>query len=82
MQIGAPGDLGKGFCIKCKIPLVVELPEKIRFLCPECVRDINELVRTAKDNPDMKRMVIEPGKYRQVLPDGTKTRIQIKRKRK
>jgi hypothetical protein len=82
MEVGTPGNIDKGFCLKCKTPMLIELVEEIRILCPDCVRDIRDLVENSKNNPDMKRFVLEPGRYQQVLPDGQKTRVRIKRGRR
>ncbi len=71
MEVGTPGNIDKGFCLKCKTPLVIELIDKIQILCAECVMDIKELVRTADSRPGLRRMVLEPGQYRHRLPDGS-----------
>ena len=71
MDVGTPGNIDKGFCLKCKTPLVLELIDKIQILCGECVRDIKDIVANAKGNPDLKRMVLEPGQFRHRLPDGS-----------
>jgi hypothetical protein len=83
MQVGPPGNIDKGYCIKCRTPLVVELPDKIRFLCTDCVREVNKMVQAAKGNPNMKRMVLQPGQWRKVNPDGKKEPlVAVKRRKK
>lgn len=81
MQVGTPGNLDKGHCIKCKIPLVVEIPGRMRFLCPECVRDINKLLADSKSNKNLKRTVLQPGQWRKRNPDGTATPLENLRQR-
>jgi len=82
MHIGTPGNVDKGFCIKCKTPLLVELPDKIRYLCPNCVREIKEKLVAAKGNPNMKRIVLQPGQWRQRLPDGRAVPLRNIKRRK
>jgi len=72
MQVGTPGNLDKGFCLKCKQPLMVELPDRIRYLCPNCVREVKELVKSAKGNDNIKKIVLQPGEWRRVFADGKK----------
>jgi hypothetical protein len=61
MQVGTPGNIDKGFCLKCKTPLVIEVVDSIQILCQPCVKDIKEIVAAAKGNPNVKRDVIMPG---------------------
>jgi hypothetical protein len=81
MQVGAPGNIDKGFCLKCKTPLVLELPDKIQFLCGECVKDVKAIVAASKGNPDLKRFVIQPGQYHR-LPDGRVNPLRDLKRRK
>jgi len=55
-----PGNVNKGFCLKCKTPLLIDLPDedRIRLLCTDCTRDVKERLRHTKNNPNLKRMVI------------------------
>lgn len=56
-----PGNIGKGFCLKCKTPLDIILPDEnaVRIFCVPCTKDIKERVKAAKNNPNAKRMVID-----------------------
>ena len=81
MEVGTPGNMDKGFCLKCKTPLVLELIDRIQFLCTVCVRDVAERVVAAKGNSDVKKFVLQPGQYRRVLPDGSKTPLVVQKKR-
>lgn len=81
MSVGAPGNIDKGFCLKCKTPLVLELPEKIQFLCGECVKDIKAIVASSKGNADLKRLVLEPGQYQRRLPDGSVDKLRDLKRR-
>lgn len=56
-----PGNIGKGFCLKCKTPLEILLPDEnlVRIFCIQCTKDVKERVAAAKNNPNAKRMVID-----------------------
>lgn len=81
MQATAPGNVDKGYCIKCKVPLLVEVPGQIRFLCPDCVKEVKAIMRDSKSNKNLKRTVLEPGQWRRVLPDGSKMPLVDVKKR-
>ena len=63
-----PGNLGKGWCIKCKIPMMIDLPDenKVRLLCLDCTKDVQEFMRHSKGNKDLKRIVIHGKTYKQI----------------
>ena len=82
MQVGPPGNVDKGFCLKCKTPLVVELPDKIRYLCPSCVKEVKEKLAHAKGNKNLKRIVLQPGQWHQRLPDGRAMPLRKKQRAK
>jgi len=56
-----PGNVGKGFCLKCKEPFSVLLPDEdsVRLFCIPCTKDVKARVAAAKNNPNAKRMVLD-----------------------
>ena len=65
-----PGNLNRGQCLKCKIPMVIELPDPnaVRILCPDCTREVQEIVRTSKNDPNRKRLVIHAKTFKTINP--------------
>ena len=65
-----PGNVNKGFCLKCKIPLLVDLPDenRIRLLCVDCTREVKERLKHTKNNPNLKRIVIHADTYKVKKP--------------
>lgn len=61
-----PGNVGRGFCLKCKTPLLIELPDdkRVRLLCLDCTKQVHEKLRHSKNNPNIKRIVIRSDSYK------------------
>lgn len=65
-----PGNVNSGMCLKCKIPMLIDLPDQnaVRLFCPDCTRDVQEFVRTSKGNKDLKRIVIHGKTFKTINP--------------
>ena len=74
-----PGNIGKGYCLKCKMPMVVEMPGRVRVLCTDCAKEVHEIIRTSKSNKNLKRTVLQPGQHRLRMPDGKIRPLRVKK---
>jgi hypothetical protein len=68
MAIENPGNLGKGYCLKCKTPMMIDLPDEnaVRLLCLDCTKEVQHLIRHSKSNANLKRFVIHGKTFKPV----------------
>jgi hypothetical protein len=64
-----PGNVGKGFCLKCKTPLEILLPDEtaVRLFCLDCTKKIKQNVESGKNNPNRKRMKLNKKTGRRIM---------------
>lgn len=65
-----PGNLNRGMCLKCKTPMMIEMPDDnaVRILCLDCTREVQEFIRTSKSNKNLKRIVLHSGTFKTINP--------------